>query len=225
MPGQARAPSTSGSGSRMSRSCGLASERVYYKSGKRILTRHSTRSAPRSSEPLRANGATEEEIDFLETHRVELNAFTSGDLVDWIEAKLDRACVEKVVPDDATLAERPGRSLADVVVERILDEKAKEIDAEVAAFAIDGSSLATRIRDRFAVDPTLSWNGRWWASCEAMSGAADSSHEPAHPSSASTSAACSEQLRGRAGRGGREGQRVPAPAEVDLGRRAAAAIG
>ena len=136
---------------------GLASERVYYKNGKRILTAtHEIRA--KIVEPLRADGATEEEITFLETHRVELNAFTSGDLVKWIEAKLAGHDVRKVVPDDAMLAEKARQVARDVVVERILDEKAKEIDAEVAAFALDGSSLATRIRDRFAGDPTLPWN-------------------------------------------------------------------
>ena len=83
---------------------GLASERVYYKNGKQVLTAtHAIRA--KIVEPLRAEGATEEEITFLETHRVELNAFTSGDLVKWIESKLDEHGVKKVVPDDKTLVE------------------------------------------------------------------------------------------------------------------------
>ena len=69
------------------KACGLASERVYYKNGKQVLTATQAIRA-KIVEPLRADGATEEEITFLETHRVELNAFTSSDLIGWIEAKL-----------------------------------------------------------------------------------------------------------------------------------------
>src|SRR5262245_30154638 len=56
------------------------------------------------------NGATREEVDFLcdsSEHgmywgeRVELNAFTSGDLVAWIEAKLQENGIGKVIPDPA----------------------------------------------------------------------------------------------------------------------------
>ena len=52
---------------------------------------------------LRENGATEEEIEFLVENRVELNAFTSRGLVDWIERKLEAAGVCKVVPASETL--------------------------------------------------------------------------------------------------------------------------
>jgi DNA topoisomerase VI subunit A len=39
---------------------------------------------------LRENGATAEEISFLRSRRVELNAFTSADFVAWIERKLEQ---------------------------------------------------------------------------------------------------------------------------------------
>ncbi len=38
---------------------------------------------------LRENGATPEEIEFLLEQRVELNAFASDELIDWIEGKLE----------------------------------------------------------------------------------------------------------------------------------------
>ena len=66
--------------------CGLEPEDVYY------------RSDPTSN--LRQNGATQEEIVFLrgdggarhgyQGQRVELNAFASGDLIAWIESKLQQ---------------------------------------------------------------------------------------------------------------------------------------
>ena len=61
---------------------------------------------------LRENGATAEEIAFLRTRRVELNAFASADFVAWIERKLEQHGVAKIVPhqDALTLAYR--RSIA-----------------------------------------------------------------------------------------------------------------
>jgi hypothetical protein len=61
---------------------------------------------------LRENGATEEEIEFLRTQRVELNAFASADFVAWIERKLEQHGVAKIVhhQDALTLAYR--RSVA-----------------------------------------------------------------------------------------------------------------
>jgi DNA topoisomerase VI subunit A len=46
-------------------------------------------SAESVREGLRRDGAMEAEIKFLATHRVELNAFASDELVRWITAKLE----------------------------------------------------------------------------------------------------------------------------------------
>ena len=52
-----------------------------------------------------ANGATEEEIEFLLERRVELNALPSDRLVAFIERKLKQHGVRKIIPDPETLAE------------------------------------------------------------------------------------------------------------------------
>ena len=68
-----------------------------------------------SSDPapnLRKNGATAEEIAFLRSRRVELNAFASADFVAWIERKLEQHGVVKVVPDQDTLMLAWRRSIA-----------------------------------------------------------------------------------------------------------------
>jgi Topoisomerase 6 subunit A/Spo11, Toprim domain len=62
---------------------------------------------------LRLRGATEEEIDFLVSsepsagrfagRRVELNALVGQRFIDWLEAKLVDAGVEKVIPDEDVL--------------------------------------------------------------------------------------------------------------------------
>ena len=56
-----------------------------------------------------------EEIEFLLTRRVELNAFASADFVAWIERKLEQHGVAKVVPDDATLTLAYRRSAASYI--------------------------------------------------------------------------------------------------------------
>jgi len=61
---------------------------------------------------LRKNGATAEEIDFLLSERVELNAFASDELVEFIERKLDGLNIRKVVPDEETLREACQRARA-----------------------------------------------------------------------------------------------------------------
>jgi hypothetical protein len=53
---------------------------------------------------LAENGATEAEIDILLSERVELNAMTSGALIEMIERKLKDHGLEKVIPDDDLLA-------------------------------------------------------------------------------------------------------------------------
>jgi hypothetical protein len=61
---------------------------------------------------LRENGATAEEIAFLRSGRVELNAFASADFVAWIERKLVQHGVTKIVPDESALALAYRRSVA-----------------------------------------------------------------------------------------------------------------
>jgi hypothetical protein len=59
---------------------------------------------------LRLNGATAEEIAYLTGYdakygqRVELNAMTSPQFIDWLERKLEQQGVTKLIPDNAVLA-------------------------------------------------------------------------------------------------------------------------
>jgi hypothetical protein len=54
---------------------------------------------------MRRNGATDEEIEFLLDRRVELNAMTSDQFVEFIERGLTEHGVRKVVPKPDMLAE------------------------------------------------------------------------------------------------------------------------
>lgn len=79
---------------------------------------------------LRANGATDPEIDILMNERIELNAMTSDALVEMIDRKLREHGLKKVIPDDDTLAEayRAFRR-SDRLRERF-EEMEEEFDAE-----------------------------------------------------------------------------------------------
>ena len=80
---------------------------------------------------LRENGATEKEIKFLLHERVELNAFTSEDFVQWLEEKLDDQGVEKVIPDDALLNKVYGRIKTLELWRKFFEEHRKDVEAKI----------------------------------------------------------------------------------------------
>lgn len=119
----------------------------------------------RNSNPtwnLRENGATDEEIKFLSGdgyrgQRVELNAFTSADLVRWIEEKLKDHRVEKVVPDGECLDEAYRRALEIELLEEELEGIREKVRGRVKEAKVP-RGLASRVRKRFKADPELSWD-------------------------------------------------------------------
>jgi hypothetical protein len=135
---------------------GLESEHVYYK-GERQQTLTDLAAIRRKIAPgLQKNGATEAEIEFLLTHRIELNAFPSDRLIAWIESKLEAAGVRKVVPDDDMLA-RAARDYARQMFEdRMLEEAREEIAEQAEEIEIDGCREA--IEEMLAEDRGLAWD-------------------------------------------------------------------
>jgi hypothetical protein len=123
---------------------GLETEEVY------VADRH------KAAANLRENGATAEEIEFLLEKRVELNAFASDQLIDWIEWKLQEHGVAKVVPDSETLADAYRRMRRQALVQA-------RIDAVVAGLGVaDGvtvpARLTERVTRRLADTPTARWD-------------------------------------------------------------------
>jgi hypothetical protein len=83
---------------------------------------------------LQKHGATDQEIAFLRTQRVELNAMTSRQFVDHLEAKLAEHGVSKVIPEEKVL-EGHARYLLEVQIanqelEKILPEVRKQAAAQ-----------------------------------------------------------------------------------------------
>lgn len=113
---------------------------------------------------LRENGATKDEIGFLydgrtygkhSGRRVELNAFPSDALVEWLESKLEAHGIEKVVPDDDVLGKAYRRAVKVARIQQAIDEITGEEDQDVEI----PDDLAERIRGKFEhEDRAMSWD-------------------------------------------------------------------
>jgi hypothetical protein len=106
---------------------------------------------------LRNAGATEEEIEFLLEQRVELNAMASDEFIEFIERKLEKHGIAKIVPDAKTLKDTwlhfgRGKRLGEEFV-----KLKKSIDAELNK-PTPPSDLEDRISAMLAEDPELSWH-------------------------------------------------------------------
>jgi hypothetical protein len=125
---------------------------------------------------LLRNGATADEAEFVsQGQRVELNMFTGDDFIKFVESKLKEHGVEKVVPDDETLAIAWKRAH---VVRRVNDfiDWAEEQgehgqEAKVSDFDDPDSgggippvpdNLADQIREKFEKNATQAWDGALW---------------------------------------------------------------
>ena len=108
---------------------GLEPEPVTYK-GKRNETLTNpvairAKIAPR----LEKAGATPEEIGFLLHRRVELNAFTSGQLIEWIEATLVEHGVAKVIPSAEAIGASAEATIRSLIIRREMDRITARIEA------------------------------------------------------------------------------------------------
>lgn len=118
-----------------------------------------------AAEPVRFKGdfgpdsiATPEEQEFLRSNRrVELNAFTSGDFIKWIEAKLKANGIRKVVPDDDTLAVAYRRAYQIASINRHVDDFLEEVERAAGEVAIP-PNLAAKIRQTLAKNPSRPWD-------------------------------------------------------------------
>lgn len=115
---------------------------------------------------LRENGATPEEIRFLAGHdnghhhygqRVELNAFASDQLVEWIETKLEENQFGKLVPDQDVLEDCYRRECERQFIEKEI-AKIREANAERFAKLEIPPGLSDRVLKEFKQDNTQSWD-------------------------------------------------------------------
>jgi hypothetical protein len=100
--------------------------------------------------------------EWLQTHRVELNAMTTPQFIEWLDGKM--APYGKLVPPlevlEAELAERIEQKVRAAVTKRILREASFENQVAAAIAAIekpDGAILAEGIKDLFKQEPDCEW--------------------------------------------------------------------
>lgn len=117
---------------------------------------------------LKLNGATEEEIDLLccqdecyktrsYGERVELNAFTSAQLIEWLESKLEEHGIKKVVPEQDVLESAYRRALEIATIRRQIEEITALAHDEAAEADIPDDLLA-QIKDTLDATPDLPWD-------------------------------------------------------------------
>ena len=112
---------------------------------------------------MRLNGASEADVEFMfwdfnnmsSTRRVELNAMTSPQFIEFLERKLAENGVKKIVPDRALLDDvflkmDRGRQLQEAFAK--LEKEFKFDDREAPP------DIERRIREILAKDPTLRWD-------------------------------------------------------------------
>ncbi len=129
------------------------------------------------SEPtqnLKENGATQEEINFLYRdkkpierkdrkkkylftgRRVELNAFSSENLVEWIERKLEEHGIKKVIPDNETLKTAYRRAALANLLNKHIESVIDELKASVAK--LKPTQLAQKVGKLLKQYPEMSWD-------------------------------------------------------------------
>jgi hypothetical protein len=106
---------------------------------------------------LAENGATPDEIEFLLTDRVELNALTSDALVEMIERKLDEYGLQKVVPDPNVLADAYRAFHRSHLLREKFEEMAKAFDAEAEAVEVP-DDLEGQVRAVLEEHTDLRWD-------------------------------------------------------------------
>jgi hypothetical protein len=116
---------------------------------------------------LRDNGASEEEIQFLageqdgdwrfHGRRVELNAFTSDQMVEWLEAKLQAYRVSKVIPNVHTLEQSWRRALELHELDNQMKKALPEARRAARARSVPGN-LSKRIAKMLKEEPALAWD-------------------------------------------------------------------
>ncbi len=101
---------------------------------------------------------------WLQTHRIELNAMTTPQLIEWLDQKMAEFGCGKLIPPldvlEHDLAERIESKVRSAIAERILREARIDDQVAVAVAAIetpDGTQLASDIERLFEEEPDREW--------------------------------------------------------------------
>jgi len=104
----------------------------------------------------------------LRSHRrVELNAFTAPQFIEWVESKLREHLKGRLIPDDAILADAYRRALSIAKINQAIEE-AKEEAIEFAKAAAIPKSLRRQLARRLKAAGAPAWDETLYALAESM---------------------------------------------------------
>jgi hypothetical protein len=115
---------------------------------------------------LRLCGVTDDEIAFLveggypgryADRRVEINAMTSEQLIDWLETQFEAHSAHKIIPGDEAVAATYQRA----VMAHKITAKIKELQEEMEPEDVP-ADLAGQVEALLAEEPALSWDAAVW---------------------------------------------------------------
>ena len=89
--------------------------------------------------------------------RVELNALTSPQMVEFIERKLKKHKIEKIVPSEKRLAEAYRLFTRNSKIQEVVDKAIEEIDDDEDESEVP-ADLEKRVRDYLVKHPTVRWD-------------------------------------------------------------------
>jgi hypothetical protein len=112
-----------------------------------------------SDERLAQAGLSRNAINFLRSQRVELNAMTSRELVDFVENKLKQHDIQKVMPDRETLARTYQLFAASNRLSEAFDEVKEELEEEREQASINvPDDLEANVTAKLQEQPDIPWH-------------------------------------------------------------------
>jgi hypothetical protein len=109
-------------------------------------------------ERLRQAGLDRAAIDFLRDQRVELNAMTSRQLVNFVEDKLKQHGIRKVIPAAATLASTYEMFAASDRLSEAFDEMKKKLEDESETPIQAPDDLAAKVKAKLEEKQDITWH-------------------------------------------------------------------
>jgi hypothetical protein len=112
-----------------------------------------------SDERLEQAGVDQASIDFLGGQRVELNAMTSRQLVDFVEGKLKQHRIGKIVPDSETLASTYKMFAASNRLSEAFEKLKETLDEDESGEPINApDDLEAMVRKKLKQYPDITWH-------------------------------------------------------------------
>jgi hypothetical protein len=106
---------------------------------------------------LRRHGATDQEVAFLRSRRVELNTMTSRQFIDFLEAKFAEHGVKKVLPEVGVIEQHARRLIEQRLAREALAKLRQELANSAANYVLPGD-LVARLQSNLDGYPSVAWD-------------------------------------------------------------------